>query len=73
MARAQMEQRVSNRTEESSRSRTLGDLHAYQEQQCPACNAYQPHFSTRFGECRECRGVERIGPTTLFGRNGVVA
>jgi len=68
--RQEMHGQGANRTEESIRWRHLGDLDAYLEQQCPKCGLYQPAFSTLFGECRECRGVERVGPTTLFGRNG---
>jgi hypothetical protein len=65
MPRAQMEQRVSNRTALSVRSRKMGELHAYDEQQCPSCNAWQPRFhgsgmygtvaSSTFTQCRPCR------------------
>jgi len=69
MARQEALERVSNRTAMAVLSKKLDDLHAYFEQLCPTCNAYQPRFfgsdmakgkRSQFTQCKNCRNGQVV-------------
>jgi hypothetical protein len=52
---------------EAIRSKKIGELHAYDEQQCPGCGQWKPRFygskmanspGSTFTTCRECREAQ---------------
>ena len=58
------QERVSNRTAMSVRSKKMGELHAYDEQLCPGCGQWKPRFygskmanspGSTFTQCLRCR------------------
>jgi hypothetical protein len=69
MTRKSMKFAASAPRPEAIRSKKMGELHAYDEQQCPECGQWKSRFNYgsapySFDRCAECRGV-------VYGFTGV--